>query len=210
MRMEVPAGAFAVLGAVLLGAVSPGPSFVLVARTAAASSRRDALAASLGMGIGGLAFAGAALLGMMGLLASVPCLYRTIKVIGACYLIYLAVGLWRSADTPLEATGMLRGEVRSIFRSFGFGLATQLSNPKTAIWYASIFAAAFPTNQRPEYFVIILAMTFMIEAGWYSIVAVTFSSAGPRNNYLRLKPWIDRAAGGVIGLLGLKLLMDDK
>ena len=47
-----------VLGAILLGAISPGPSFVLVARTAVAVSRRDALATALGMGAGGLVFAG--------------------------------------------------------------------------------------------------------------------------------------------------------
>ena len=41
-----------ILGALLVGAVSPGPSFVFVVRTAVAQSRREGLAAALGMGVG--------------------------------------------------------------------------------------------------------------------------------------------------------------
>lgn len=46
-----------ILAALTVGAMSPGPSFVVVARTAVSSSRADGLAAALGMGAGGLAFA---------------------------------------------------------------------------------------------------------------------------------------------------------
>jgi threonine/homoserine/homoserine lactone efflux protein len=206
--MDFFVAAFAILGAILLGAISPGPSFVLVARTAVAVSRLDALATALGMGVGGLIFAGAALLGLMAVLETVPWLYLAIKVLGASYLIYLAMRLWKGANSPLRATEVYEGDVRGTLRSFGLGLATQLSNPKTAIWYASIFAALLPTDHSHGLVAVILPMIFITEAGWYALVAVAFSSAGPRHGYLRLKPWIDRIAGGVMGLLGLKLLWD--
>ncbi|WP_263064553.1 LysE family translocator [Dickeya dadantii] len=55
--------AIAAIGGVLaLGAMSPGQSFILVARTALASSRRTSLAVSLGMGAGAAIFALVALL----------------------------------------------------------------------------------------------------------------------------------------------------
>jgi threonine/homoserine/homoserine lactone efflux protein len=208
MNMDFPVAAFAILGAILLGAISPGPSFVLVARTAVAVSRGDALATAFGMGVGGLVFAGAALLGLMVVLASVPWFYVATKVIGASYLLYLAFRLWKSADDPLQTTDARGPPVRGIFRSFGFGLAMQLSNPKTAIWYASIFAALSSADQPRGLATVVLPMVFVIEAGWYALVAVAFSSAGPRRGYLQLKPWIDRVAGGVMGLLGLKLLSE--
>ena len=160
------------------------------------------------MGVGGLVFAGAALLGLMVVLASVPWLYLAIKVIGASYLLYLALCLWKGANDPLKTTDVRGGDVRGIFRSFGVGLATQLSNPKTAIWYASIFAALLSADQPRGLAAVVLPMIFVIEAGWYALVAVAFSSAAPRRGYLRLKPWIDRVAGGVMGLLGLKLLWE--
>lgn len=43
-----------ILAALLLGAMSPGPSFVIVARNAIGLSRGDGLATALGMGIGGV------------------------------------------------------------------------------------------------------------------------------------------------------------
>jgi threonine efflux protein len=207
--MNFPIAALAILGTILLGAMSPGPSFVLVARTAVAVSRRDALATALGMGVGGVIFAGSALLGLMVVLTSVSWLYFVIKVLGASYLLYLALCLWTGANEPLEITGAREDDVRGMSRSFGFGLATQLSNPKTAIWYASVFAALLPADQpRGLAAVVLLPMIFAIEAGWYALVAVVFSSAGPRRGYLRMKSWIDRVAGGVMGLLGLKLLWE--
>ena len=47
--MTASAAVFAILVALLLGAMIPGPSFVLVARNAIGLSRRDGLATALGV-----------------------------------------------------------------------------------------------------------------------------------------------------------------
>ena len=206
--MELLVAVTAILGAILIGAVSPGPSFVLVARTAIAVSRSDGLATALGMGFGGLIFAGLALLGLHVVLTNVPWLHLALKLAGASYLLYLAFRLWRGANDPVVTADLPSDRARNVLRSFGFGLATQLSNPKTAIWYASVFTAVL-SEQSPHWLAaIVLPMIFAIEAGWYALVAVAFSSPGPRHSYLRLKRWIDRLAGGVMALLGVKLIWD--
>ena len=99
----------AILGAVLIGAISPGPSFVMVLRTSIALSRPDGLAAAVGMGLGGALFGTAALLGLTALLAQVEWLYVVLKLAGGAYLIYLAVRVWRGARQPLAipATAVL-------------------------------------------------------------------------------------------------------
>jgi hypothetical protein len=53
-----------IVAALSVGVISPGPSFVMVARVAVASSRIRALATALGMGAGGAIFGAAALLGL--------------------------------------------------------------------------------------------------------------------------------------------------
>jgi threonine/homoserine/homoserine lactone efflux protein len=73
----------AILGTLALGAMSPGPSFLLVARMAIARSRRDGLAAAFGMGVGGAIVCGLARMGLIALLASVAWLYERIKIAGA-------------------------------------------------------------------------------------------------------------------------------
>jgi len=174
--MEPLLALLSIAGAITLGAMSPGPSFVLVARTSVARSRADGLAMAVAMGVGGVAYSVLALAGVHVVLLAAPFLYGVLKVAGGAYLVYLAWGLWRNAATPisLETTGQTSA------RSFGLGLLTWFSNPKAA---------------------------FCIEAGWYAIVALALSAPAPAAAYLRWKRWIDRTAGGVMGLLGIKLVL---
>jgi threonine/homoserine/homoserine lactone efflux protein len=208
--MELLLAVTAIAGAVLIGAMSPGPSFILVASTAVAVSRRDALAASLGMGLGGMVFATAALLGLHVILTSAPSIYFALKIIGAIYLIYLATRLWKGARAPLESPGLIRDRLVSQRKSFILGFVTQLSNPKTAIVYASIFTALVPEIHSAGVAVTILGLIFAVESGWYAIIAIAFSSDTPRRRYLQSKVWIDRAAGGVMALLAVKLISDTR
>lgn len=194
--------------AIAIGAMSPGPSFVMVAQTAVASSRKNGLAAAVGMGMGGIVFAAAALLGLHALLASVPWLYLALKIGGGCYLAYLGLRIWKGASSPLTFVEPgAQDPHRSLMRSFLLGFGTQLSNPKTAIVYGSIFASLLPGDVPAPLVVALPLVVFFIEAGWYSVVAVLLSSASPREAYLRYKSWVDRAAGGVMTLLGVRLVM---
>lgn len=197
----------ATAAALSVGVVSPGPSFVLVARTSIASSRSEGVAAAFGMGTGGLSFAVAALLGLHGLLLAVPAVYLGLKVAGGLYLAYLGIQIWRGSRQEL-AVLVASADFRSdtMMRAFRLGLTTQLSNPKTAIVYASVFAAFMP-EQPTTAFIVALALTaFAIETGWYCLVAVVLSAERPRQAYLRFKSGVDRLAGGVMVALGLRLV----
>jgi len=206
--MDTTLSLLGIAGAMAVGAMSPGPSFVMVARTAV-TSRSDGLAAALGMGAGGIVFAIAALAGLQAAFLAVPGLYLAIKGFGGAYLIYLGFRIWRGARQPLAMTQDSDASPRPQGRggrTFLLGLATQVSNPKTAVVYASIFAAFLPREVPLVLALAVPVVIFCIETGWYAIVALALSSAAPRSAYLRYKAWIDRAAGGVMGLLGLRLV----
>lgn len=192
--------------ALTIGAASPGPSFVMVARTAASGGRLNGLLAALGMGLGGLVFAVASLLGLHGVLLAVPSLYILLKVGGGLYLAYLGLRILRGAQTALVADIHENSIAPVSSRFLLLGLTTQLSNPKTAIVYASVFAAFLPADASIAFKVLVACLVFMIEAGWYSLVALLLSASRPRSVYLRGKAWIDRAAGGVMVALGIKLV----
>ncbi|AHB06579.1 MULTISPECIES: LysE family translocator [Pandoraea] len=206
--MSASAAVLAILAALWLGAMIPGPSFVLVARNAIGQSRGDGLATALGMGAGGLVFGGVALAGLYTLLQAVEWLYIGLKIAGGVYLIYVASKIWRDAGRPVTVHDAHSGLVRSGRKSFLMGLTTQLSNPKTAIWYGSIFAALLPQHPPLWCYIVLPPMVFAVECGWYTIVALCFSSEGPRGLYLRAKTWIDRIAAGAISLLGLRLILN--
>ena len=205
--MDIIISYLGILGVLSLGIMSPGPSFVLVARTSVAVSRRNGLTTAIGMGLGSAVFASLTLLGLQAVLLSVPLLYMLLKVLGGIYLIYLAIVIWRNARQSVDLKSASKNSA-DLYSSFKLGLITQLSNPKTAIFYGSIFAALLPPD-LPDITLLILVLTiFFLEAGWYSLVAFVLSSKTPRQIYLNLKQVLDRLASGVIGVLGLKLIYD--
>ncbi len=195
-----------IIGALAVGVVSPGPSCVMVARLAVATSRPNGLCAAVGMGVGGVVFAGAALCGLQAILLAVPSVYLVLKLLGGLYLCYLGSRIFRAAKVPLtvEVPGQSAGTRLS--RSFWLGLTTQVSNPKAAIIYASVFAAFLPGTFSPLFAAVLLCVVFVIEAGWYAVVAAVLSSSRPRRAYLGYKAWVDRAAGVVMVGLSLKLI----
>jgi threonine/homoserine/homoserine lactone efflux protein len=91
-----------IAAALSIGAMSPGPSFVMVSRIAVSRSRIDGLAAALGMGLGGVVFSILALAGLTALLSQFEWLYLALKVAGGIYLIYIAFRIWRGASDPLD------------------------------------------------------------------------------------------------------------
>ncbi|MCT7327411.1 LysE family translocator [Ralstonia mojiangensis] len=204
--MTASAAVFAILVALLLGAMIPGPSFVLVARNAIGLSRRDGLATALGMGAGALFFGGLALAGLYTLLQAVEWLYIGLKVAGGAYLTYMAWTIWRGAKLPMVMDDRLTQQAGSARKSFWTGITTQMSNPKTAIWYGSIFAALLPQHPPVWCYFVLPPLVFLVEFGWYTIVALCFSSRVPREMYLRAKTWVDRVAAVAIGALGLRLI----
>ncbi|AIC25404.1 LysE family amino acid efflux protein [Rhizobium etli bv. mimosae str. IE4771] len=158
------------------------------------------------MGAGGVVFAVLALAGLTALLSQFEWLYILLKVAGGAYLVYIAVNIWKGAGRPLEVSDAVHGH-RAPMRSFATALLTQLSNPKTIIVYASLFAALLPRTVPLDLILALPLGVFAVEAGWYSILALAFSARHPRRLYFHAKGRIDRAAGAVMGGLGLRLIL---
>jgi threonine/homoserine/homoserine lactone efflux protein len=196
-----------ILLALLAGVVSPGPSFVMAARTAVARSRADGLALALGLGCGATLVAALCLAGLHALLTAVPMLYIALKVLGGLYLAWLAWNIWRAAPQPLNVDLAASGYERSSLAvSFRLGLLTQLSNPKAAVVYGSVFAALLPAQFPLAAALLVVLGVLVMEAGWNVMVVLLLSSAAPRAVYLRFKTVVDRVAAGVMGCLGVRLV----
>ena len=196
-----------ILAVLSIGMVSPGPSFVLVARTAIGNSRSAGVASALGMAVGACALCIAALLGLHAVLQQVPLAYWGLKLVGGAYLLYLGYQIWRGAKTPLVLSTAGQTTAADGMRHFLIGAGTMLSNPKAAVVYGVIFAALLPQHPSPALSLALPPSVFVLEGSWYLLVALVLSSARPRQKYLQAKTAIDRATGVVMGLLGVKLLL---
>lgn len=208
--MQAYMSVIAITGALAAGAVSPGPSFIYVARNAISLSRQHGFATALGMGSGACIFAMVALLGLQAIFTAVPFAFWLLKIVGGAYLVYLAFKILRSARQPLQHLDNDRTVNMTLGRTYLFGLLTQLSNPKTAIVFAGVFSALLPQEIPAYFYAAIPFVAFCVDAGWYFIVAFVLSSEAPRKAYLRFKAIFDSTAGCVMGLLGLKLILGGK
>lgn len=147
-----------------------------------------------------------AMLGLQKVLTAVPELFIGLKVAGGLYLLWLGYKIFRGSAQPMDFSANGMAGNRSLLKTFRDGLYTQLSNPKTALVFASIFTALLPTQIPTAFYYIVPLMSFLIDVSWYSLVALVLSADRPRRVYLRLKRRIDIATATVLGALGLRLI----
>ena len=200
-----------IIGSLALGTISPGPSFILVARVALGKSRNGGIAASLGMAIGACFFATLSLVGLQIIFNAVPFLYFSLKIMGGLYLLYMAWMTWKGRNDPgLSSEDQdFPNQKKDLFISFRNGLITQVSNPKTAIVYTSIFASLMPKNYTFQDTMILVSCIFLLEAGWYSFVSIILSHPIPKRIYLNAKRTIDKITTGILVALGLKIILSE-
>lgn len=199
--MESALSFAAICGAIAVGAMSPGPSFLVVARAALSNGRHAGLSTALGMALAGSTYALLAVLGLAGLVTATPLLFTAVKVFGACYLTFIGVTMIRHAKEPLgSAVGGIEGKA-----GFWVGFVTQISNPKTLVVYTSVFAALLPRQAEAWLFGALPLSIGFIEGLWYAVVASLFAGTGANKLYSRAKTSIDRVSGALMILLAIHL-----
>jgi threonine/homoserine/homoserine lactone efflux protein len=206
--MQASMSIIAIASALGVGAISPGPSFLLVARNAIGISRRHGFATALGMGSGSLIFSIIALLGLHAVFTAVPLAFVAFKMGGGLYLLYLAARIVLNARHAMPHHNQQGSQQVTLRRVYSVALLTQLSNPKTAIIFAGVFSALLPEHYPNYFFLIIPLVAFCIDVIWFVCVSYLLSASSPRRIYLKCKTVIDMVAGSVMAVLGLKLIFN--
>jgi threonine/homoserine/homoserine lactone efflux protein len=189
----------------LMGAISPGPAFMMTVRTAAAEGFRPAAFAALGLGAGAVCWALAALVGLNLLFELAPATLFGFKLLGAAFLLWIAWQTIRHADAPLPQIDSEGRAPRAAPSAFRLGLFTQLANPKVAVFFGSIFLGMVPDGTPIWEMGAILAVILLDEFLWYSLVGRVFSLPRVRSGYAHAKRWVDRAFGVAIAAFGLRI-----
>ena len=167
----------------LLAVISPGPSFLITARTSAAQSRADGIKVALGLGAGTVVWSSAALLGLNAVFHAVPALFVGMKIAGALFLLYIAWMIFTHAADPLK----IEGAGARLPNPFLKGFLTQISNPKVAVFFGSVFIAMLPSQVPLWMTVTLIAIVSFNEvpgtASWRSSSALArcgISTSRPR------------------------------
>lgn len=186
---------------------SPGPSFLLVTRTAVAGEREASFGAVLGLAIASAVYAVSTMAGVSVLLSEVGWIARLVQVLGGIYLLVMGWRLVRTPPAPVENCRRPSASRLGWLSGLKQGLLVNLSNPKGIAFFVGLYAAAVPPSTSLGARLVILAAAFVIEVAWYGAVALTFSSEPVRRASRRIALIIDRAAGLLFMAFGARILL---
>lgn len=181
----------------------PGPTVLLVLGYAVSQGRGVALATAGGVALGDLIAMTASLAGLGALVLASATLFTAIKWIGAAYLIFMGVKLFRSASTA-KLGDLASGDALPKRGVFGHAAAVTALNPKSIVF----FIAFVPQFLRPDAPLLpqfaILVATFVglaaINALAYALLADQLRRriAGPS-----VMAWLSRIGGGALVAMGI-------
>lgn len=184
--------------------LSPGANLLVVSQLAASDRARSAAFAALGVTVGAGVWATCAVLGVNAFFQAFPGLRLALQVAGGLYLLYVASGLWRSTGTFSHGR---RPASVSPSAAFRLDLLTNLTNPKAALFFGSVFAAAFPPEPSSLLQVSAVGMIVVNALCWHLTLAYLFSRGRVRAAYSRARTVANRVASIVVGALGASLLV---
>ncbi|SMF13507.1 Threonine/homoserine/homoserine lactone efflux protein [Tistlia consotensis] len=208
--MPEPLGTLAgVAGVYLLGCLSPGPDFLIVATTAAACSRPAGILAGLGVTAAALCWAAFALFGLGLLQAGAPWLPRALPLLGGGYLFWLGLRLAAAALLAPRRPESAPAPVAPLpgRRALARGFLTGLGNPKAAAFFASVFVVALPQAPSGRLGLAALGVVAAVGVLWHGALALAFSTGRVRRLYGRARRAGDAVAGALLAGLGAGLLI---
>lgn len=189
------------LTAAIVLAVSPGPGMLYVLARSLRGGRRVGLASSFGTAVGGFGHVIAAAFGLSVILATSATAFTVVKYAGAAYLIYLGIRTLMAGKEVGEESPGTSGAAWPAFRQ---GIATEVFNPKTAIFFLS-FLPQFVNRDAPAIpqFLLLGATSVLLNTSADLVVSLL---AGPIGAKLRERPGPRRgqryASGGALIALG--------
>ncbi len=157
----------------ILMAMIPGPNTVVVTYFSARTSRQAGLKAVAGIVLGSAIWVILSMLGVGVLLVEAGTLYNALRLLGAVYLIYVGVKMLISGTQPSAEQRLAQASGSPMLA----GLLTTLSNPKSAVFWTSVFVVVVPAHAPPWFYGAVVLLIVVQSALWYAIVALALSTA---------------------------------
>ncbi len=186
----------------------PGPAVMLTINNSIQRGLLMALAGILGIALAILVVAAISATSLGIILASSVMAFTLVKLIGAAYLIYLGVKMWRTKRTI--ATEVIRKE-GSLLKCFAEGFLVSISNPKAVIFFISIFPQFIDLSQEYKPQFILLAVTFSALVIVIHTTYALFSSfAKAKLTSGNIGSILNKVSGGVFVGFGINLAASSK
>lgn len=186
----------------LLGAMSPGPSMVVVINNAIFKNRYHGILTSLGHGIGIGIYALFAVLGIGLVIKTNLFVFSVIKIVSIIFLIYLGFKSITNQDELDFDKKVLKDGITSFFQ----GLSISLLNPKIFIWFVAIYSQFMSIENDIILNTYLILTAGIVDATWYIILTLLVTSSLALR-FIKSKSFLLQTfVGYVFILIGLLLL----
>ena len=185
-----------------LGAISPGPSLVVVLRNTVSGGRISGAMTGVGHGIGLTVYAFIAVMGLSSILIANEQIFKALQWAGALVLTWLAFNL--ITNNPSNSTKSYKSSQR---RGFLEGFMISFLNPKILVFMVAVFSQ-FINPDITNYGRIIMAIVAgAIDTAWYVLVATVLASTSMVDKLRLHAIIIDRVIGLVFLILATMLII---
>ena len=187
----------------LLGAISPGPSMVVVINNAIFKNRYHGILTSLGHGIGIGLYALFAVLGIALIIKTNVTLFNGMKFMSIVFLIYLGI----KSITGRKNLDFNKKDLNGVATSFLQGLSISLLNPKIFIWFLAIYSQFMSINNDIIFNICLILTASIVDAVWYITLTFLVTSKGALKFIKDKSILLQQLIGGVFILIGTVLLI---
>lgn len=205
-------GAF--VGASIVLALAPGPDNVFVVTSSVQRGARSGLWVTLGLCCGLIIHTMAVAVGIASLFAASPLAFTILKLVGASYLVFLAIQAWRSdaVDVRLDGKGV-SSQGTNHWEMLRRGFFMNVTNPKVALFFLAFlpqFADAEKAN-LPLQLMSLGGLFLLVTLVIFSVIATVSGIAG--TSFLRspkAQRTLNHVSGGVFAFLAVNLALSTR
>jgi len=191
----------------LLGAMSPGPDFVMCVRNSLNYSRSVGIFTGVGIGIGISIHIIYCAAGIGFIVSKSIIAFNIIKFLGAGYLVYMGIRSIIAKGSKIEFNNERRMTDISALQAVKTGFFTNILNPKATMFFLGLFTFVIGYN-TPGFVVAIIAIIMIMTAIlWFTLVAVFFTQKRIKDTFLRFEKGINSVFGGLLILLGIRIAL---
>jgi len=183
--------------ATILILIIPGPTIILVISQAVVHGRKSVVPLAVGVLLGDFTAMTFSLLGLGAILSASAFLFSFLKWVGALYLLYLGVQLWKSKPKKVSAQkSFKKSPARSLLQS---SFIVTALNPKSIAFFVA-FLPQFIHPLKPIFpQLTLLGGTFLflavLNAALYAVFAGQLSEQIRKE---RVRKWFNRCGGGAL------------
>ena len=198
------------IGASIALVAVPGPDMAYMLGRTIAQGRRAGVLAAIGFNLGGYVHMLASVAGLSAILAASPVAFTAIKMLGACFLVWIGLQAIFGSSGPLQL-GDGKGEARQDLTILWQGFLSDVLNPKVALFFLA-FLPQFVDVKSPNRTLqlLILGVTLNVIAIIFNVMLVYFAGAATarlRENG-KTTLWLNRGMGAAFVLLGIRLAFE--